>query len=151
MTQDFQWPAAIGELDLHLISEGRHERLWRCSARIPAPTTAPTGPTDGTSFAVWAPNAHGVRVAGDFNYWGGDEHAMRPIGSGVWDLFVPGGRAGHRLQAQGPGPRRHVAREGRSDGVRHRGAAGDRLGRHRLDARVERRRVDRRPRRPPNR
>ena len=44
----------------------------------------------GTSFAVWAPNAKGVRVAGDFNYWDGRAHPMRMLGStGVWELFVP--------------------------------------------------------------
>ncbi len=45
----------------------------------------------GTSFAVWAPNAQGVRVAADFNYWDGRAHPMRMLGSsGVWELFVPG-------------------------------------------------------------
>jgi 1,4-alpha-glucan branching enzyme len=45
----------------------------------------------GVAFAVWAPNARGVRVAGDFNNWNGEGHEMRPLGtSGVWELFVPG-------------------------------------------------------------
>ena len=45
----------------------------------------------GTSFAVWAPNALGVRVAGDFNFWMGHALPMRSLGSsGVWELFVPG-------------------------------------------------------------
>ena len=44
----------------------------------------------GTSFAVWAPTARGVRVKGDFNSWDGREHPMRQLGtSGVWELFVP--------------------------------------------------------------
>ena len=47
-------------------------------------------PVIGTSFAVWAPNARGVRVAGDFNFWDGRAHPMRQLGSsGVWELFVP--------------------------------------------------------------
>jgi 1,4-alpha-glucan branching enzyme len=46
---------------------------------------------DGTSFAVWAPSAQGVRLVGDFNYWDGRAHPMRGMGSsGVWELFVPG-------------------------------------------------------------
>jgi 1,4-alpha-glucan branching enzyme len=73
----------LGELDLHLIGEGRHEELWRAlGARVRA---------DGTSFAVWAPNARGVRLIGDFNFWDGRAHPMRSLGgAGVWELFVPG-------------------------------------------------------------
>ena len=51
----------------------------------------PGGTVTGTSFAVWAPNARGVRVVGDFNYWDGRAQPMRSLGSsGVWELFVPG-------------------------------------------------------------
>ncbi len=49
------------------------------------------GTVQGTSFAVWAPSAQGVRLSGDFNYWDGRAHPMRAMGStGVWELFVPG-------------------------------------------------------------
>ena len=52
-------------------------------------TTAP-GST-GVSFSVWAPNARGIRVVGDFNFWDGRGHPMRSLGAaGVWELFVPG-------------------------------------------------------------
>ena len=51
---------------------------------------SPSGPVTGTSFAVWAPSARGVRVIGDFNGWDGRGHPMRSLGSsGVWELFVP--------------------------------------------------------------
>ncbi len=75
----------LGEMDLHLISEGRHEELWRAlGARVSKDGT-------GTSFAVWAPSARGVRVIGDFNHWDGRGHPMRSLGSsGVWELFLPG-------------------------------------------------------------
>lgn len=44
----------------------------------------------GTRFTVWAPNARGVRVIGDFNYWDGTGFPMRSLGSsGVWELFLP--------------------------------------------------------------
>ena len=57
----------------------------------------------GTSFAVWAPNARGVRVVGDFNHWDGAAHPMRSLGStGVWELFVPGRRRRHPLQVRDP-------------------------------------------------
>ena len=57
------------------------------------------GEIRGTSFAVWAPNARAVRVAGDFNHWQGATHAMRTLGSsGVWELFVPGVGAGARYK-----------------------------------------------------
>jgi 1,4-alpha-glucan branching enzyme len=78
---------SLGELDLHLIREGRHEELWKAlGARVMEHQGAA-----GTRFAVWAPNARGVRVVGDFNYWDGTGHPMRSLGSsGVWELFVPG-------------------------------------------------------------
>ncbi len=76
----------IGELDLHLIAEGRHEQLWRV---LGAHERRADG-VAGTSFAVWAPHAQAVRIAGDFNGWDGQGHAMRSMGgSGVWELFVP--------------------------------------------------------------
>jgi len=79
----------LGEIDLHLIAEGRHEALWTVlGARI-----RPEG--GGTSFAVWAPNARGVRVIGDFNHWDGQGHPMRSLGrTGVWELLIPGIGAG---------------------------------------------------------
>ena len=59
------WPT-LGEVDLHLIGEGRHERLWEVlGARVMLHEDV-----QGTAFAVWAPNARGVRVLGDFNHWG---------------------------------------------------------------------------------
>jgi 1,4-alpha-glucan branching enzyme len=81
----------IGELDLHLIAEGRHEQLWHVlGAHVRVDDGVP-----GTAFTVWAPNARAVRVAGDFNGWGGEAHSMRSMGSsGVWELFVPGIGAG---------------------------------------------------------
>ncbi|MCW2889114.1 MAG: 1,4-alpha-glucan branching enzyme [Streptosporangiaceae bacterium] len=81
----------LGELDLHLISEGRHEELWQAlGARVRTYASA-FGPVSGTGFAVWAPNARGIRVIGDFNHWDGTAHPMRSLGStGVWELFVPG-------------------------------------------------------------
>lgn len=81
----------VGEMDLHLIREGRHEELWRVLGSHVRHFTG----VDGASFAVWAPNARAVRVVGDFNRWDGQGHAMRSLGSsGVWELFVPGLGAG---------------------------------------------------------
>lgn len=78
---------AVGELDLHLIAEGRHEQLWQALGAEPMSHQGVTG----TRFTVWAPNAQGVRVAGDFGYWDPQAYPMRSLGSsGVWELFLPG-------------------------------------------------------------
>ena len=46
--------------------------------------------SSGVRFTVWAPNALGVRVVGDFNGWQGGEHVMERVpSSGIWLLFVP--------------------------------------------------------------
>ena len=76
----------LGEVDLHLIGEGRHERLWEV---LGARVTSIDG-VEGTAFTVWAPNARLVQVAGEFNGWDGGGHAMTRLGGGVWGLFVPG-------------------------------------------------------------
>ena len=81
----------LGELDLHLIREGRHEELWKVLGSHLRSFEGPLGVSNGTSFAVWAPNAQAVRVVGDFNNWNGVAHAMRVMGSsGIWELFIPG-------------------------------------------------------------
>ena len=80
----------VGELDLHLISEGRHERLWEVLGSRVLSVSGELGNSVGTAFALWAPNAQAVRVVGDFNHWSGGAHAMRNMGSsGVWELFIP--------------------------------------------------------------
>ncbi|MGA1457442.1 MAG: 1,4-alpha-glucan branching protein GlgB [Aquiluna sp.] len=80
----------IGELDLHLIAEGRHEELWKVLGSHVIETKDSLGKISGVSFKVWAPNASAVRVVGDFNSWDGTSHAMRSLGSsGIWELFVP--------------------------------------------------------------
>ncbi|MFL6053429.1 MAG: 1,4-alpha-glucan branching protein GlgB [Actinoallomurus sp.] len=80
----------LGELDLHLIGEGRHEELWKVLGTHTRTYASVFGPVSGTSFAVWAPNARGVRVIGDFNHWDGQAYPMRSLGAtGVWELFIP--------------------------------------------------------------
>ncbi len=92
------WPT-LGEMDLYLVGEGRHEQLWQVLGAHPRRYESPFGTLQGVSFAVWAPNAKGVRVVGDFNHWDGTAHPMRSLGSaGVWELFVPGISANQRYK-----------------------------------------------------
>ncbi|MFC7401982.1 1,4-alpha-glucan branching protein GlgB [Citricoccus sp. GCM10030269] len=91
----YRYLPTIGELDQHLLREGRHETLWTVLGARVRHYAAPQGEVTGTSFAVWAPNATAVRVKGDFNSWDGRQHALRSLGdSGVWEIFVPGIGAG---------------------------------------------------------
>jgi 1,4-alpha-glucan branching enzyme len=83
----YAFPPTLGDLDLHLAAEGRHERIYE---RLGAHVREVDGVV-GTSFAVWAPSARSVSVVGDFNLWDGRLHPMRSLGSsGIWELFVPG-------------------------------------------------------------
>ena len=82
----YRFASTLGEVDLHLISEGTHERLYDVLGAHPRTQQGATG----VSFAVWAPNARGVRLVGDFDRWDGRLLPMRSMGaSGVWELFVP--------------------------------------------------------------
>ncbi len=77
----------IGDLDLHLFSEGRHYKIYE---KLGANIMNVDG-VDGVLFAVWAPNAKRVSVIGDFNHWDGRRHPMRVrASSGIWELFIPG-------------------------------------------------------------
>lgn len=89
----------IGSLDLHLIGEGRHERLWDVLGANLRSYDAEMGPVSGVSFAVWAPNAQGVAVVGDFCGWNPTQYPMRSLGStGVWEVFIPGIGAGEHYK-----------------------------------------------------
>jgi len=81
--------SAPGELDLHLIGEGRHERLWeQLGAHVLE--------EGGVRFAVWAPSARGVSVVGDWNGWANEAEPLQPQGSsGVWAGRAPDAREGH--------------------------------------------------------
>jgi 1,4-alpha-glucan branching enzyme len=97
----YRWLPTVGEVDLHLIGEGRHENLWQALGAHVRTYDTPGGQVTGTSFAVWAPNARGVRLIGDFDYWDGRALPMRVLGSsGVWEIFVPDVGDGCRYKFQ---------------------------------------------------
>ena len=91
----YRFTPTIGDLDLHLMGEGRHEELYE---KLGAHVIEHEG-VRGTAFAVWAPSARAVSVVGDFNSWDGRLHAMRSMGpGGVWEIFLPGVEAGARYK-----------------------------------------------------
>jgi 1,4-alpha-glucan branching enzyme len=102
----YRYLPTVGELDLHLIREGRHERLWTVLGANVRDGGGDGGGDGGVAFAVWAPSARGVRVFGDFTGWGAhDGWPMRSLGdSGVWELFVPDAAAWQRYKFRILGP-----------------------------------------------
>ena len=80
----YRFAPVLGELDLHLIGEGTHLRLWEVLGARPIEHQG----VEGVAFSVWAPNATAVRVVGDWNGWDGRVHPLRRLGE-VWELFVP--------------------------------------------------------------
>ena len=87
----YSFPPQLGDFDLHLFGEGRHWHAYRFLGARPHQVDG----IEGTLFAVWAPSAERVSVVGDFNAWDGRRHPMRVRGgSGLWELFIPGLKAG---------------------------------------------------------
>jgi 1,4-alpha-glucan branching enzyme len=80
--------STLGELDLYLIAEGRHEQLWKAlGAHV---RRDDSNELLGTAFSVWAPNAQAVSLIGDHNFWDKNTHHMVRIGSsGIWEIFIP--------------------------------------------------------------
>ena len=80
--------STLGELDLYLIAEGRHEQLWKALGAHVRRDKA--GELLGVAFSVWAPNAQAVSLIGDHNFWDKNTHKMFRIGSsGIWEIFIP--------------------------------------------------------------
>src|SRR4051794_12237812 len=95
-TEDpYSFAAVLGDLDLHLFSEGRHFEL----AEALGANVLTIDGVRGVRFAVWAPNASRVAVVGDFNAWDARRHPMRLRHSaGIWELFIPRAGAGARYK-----------------------------------------------------
>ncbi len=79
-----------------MFNEGSHHRLYELLGC--QPLTSWTDP--GRRFAVWAPNASSVSVAGDFNDWeSGARHLLEPqASSGIWAGVVPDAKVGDRYK-----------------------------------------------------
>ena len=76
----------LSDTDLYLHTEGT---LYEAYRTLGAHITQADG-LPGVRFAVWAPNAENVTVAGDFNDWDIRRHPMRRRSGGVWEIFIPG-------------------------------------------------------------
>ncbi len=91
MEDPYRFGPVLGQLDLHLFVEGKHLYAYK---KLGAQTAVIDG-IEGTTFAVWAPNARKVSVVGDFNGWDGRRHPMRRRAEcGIWEIFLPGVTAG---------------------------------------------------------
>jgi 1,4-alpha-glucan branching enzyme len=91
----YRYGRIIGDYDLYLFGESNHNSIYEKLGAHPTRL----GDTEGVHFAVWAPNAQRVSVVGDFNGWDGRVHPMRSLGSsGVWEIFLPVARLGHRYK-----------------------------------------------------
>ena len=98
----YRFPSLLDDQELYYLSEGTHHRLWETLGC----REAEHGGVKGLRFAVWAPNARSVALAGDWNGWDPGVHPMRRLGSsGVWELFVPDLESGHlyKFDIKGPG------------------------------------------------
>jgi len=101
----YRFLPSLGDMDIYLISEGTHRALWQVLGAHPRQLDG----VDGVGFAVWAPNAQGVSVVGDFCRWDERRLPMRRLGaSGVYELFVPGVWAGAVYKYRIIGPRGEI-------------------------------------------
>jgi 1,4-alpha-glucan branching enzyme len=90
----YRFPPILSDLDLHLLAEGTHLRLYDKLGAHPMELDG----VRGVGFAVFAPAARRVSVVGDFNFWDGRRHAMRVRSKGFWELFIPGVRPGDKYK-----------------------------------------------------
>ena len=84
-------PLFITEADQYVFAQGSHYEIFD---KMGAHKTVVDG-VEGVYFAVWAPNAQYVNVAGSFNDWDIYEYNMGRLGEGgIFALFVPGVKEG---------------------------------------------------------
>ena len=76
----------FSDLDIYLFREGTHSKLYE---KFGSHMFSRDG-VEGTYFALWAPNAKGVSVRGDFNSYDIDSHPLRKRDddSGIWEGFI---------------------------------------------------------------
>lgn len=100
-TQEMVSATRLGDFDLYLLAEGTHYRSYeKLGAHV-----SPWHSAAATSFGVWAPNARGVSVVGDFNAWDPTAHPLFPRGNnGIWERVVPGAGEGQRYRYSVVGP-----------------------------------------------
>jgi len=82
----YRFPPQLSDTDLHLHGEGTLREAYKTFGAHLACSEG----VSGVRFAVWAPNAESVTVAGEFNDWDARRHPMRRRNGGVWELFLPG-------------------------------------------------------------
>jgi len=88
-------PQLLTDQDIYLFNEGNHLRLYEKLGSHPAVVNG----VEGTTFAVWAPNAKEVHVIGDFNGWDKKRDALKQRGnSGIWEGFIPGVKQGQNYK-----------------------------------------------------
>jgi 1,4-alpha-glucan branching enzyme len=82
----YRFPPLLTDYDLYLHGEGTHHESYNTMG---AHLVQSKG-VAGVRFAVWAPNAIVVSVAGDFNGWDTRRLPMRARNGGIWEIFIPG-------------------------------------------------------------
>ncbi|KAA5545848.1 1,4-alpha-glucan branching protein GlgB [Roseiconus nitratireducens] len=95
MHDPYAVPSILSDYDRYLLGEGKNYRMYdTLGAQLRR-----VDETDGVNFAVWAPNARIVQIVGDFNSWDGRGHVAKLDQSvGIWELFVPGAKAGQKYK-----------------------------------------------------
>ncbi len=86
----YRFPQLLSDFDIYLHGEGTNYESYNT---LGAHVVQLLG-VKGVRFAVWAPNAEVVTVAGDFNHWDTRRHPMRLRSGGIWELFLPEAGAG---------------------------------------------------------
>ncbi|HLF69905.1 MAG TPA: alpha-amylase family glycosyl hydrolase, partial [Actinomycetota bacterium] len=91
----------VADEDLALFARGKHPDLWNLLGAHPIHRDG----SDGVRFALWAPFARHVAIAGDFNDWEPKSAPMSLVdATGVWSAFVEGAKAGHLYKFEVTGP-----------------------------------------------
>ena len=86
----YRFPPTVDDGKAWLFKAGQLEDTASLLGARPATVDG----VEGFAFAVWAPNARGVAVVGDFCDWDDARLPMRMLHAALWELFVPGARAG---------------------------------------------------------
>ena len=91
----YEYPCQITEEEERAFCAGVYYKAYKKLGAHPVVC----GGVRGTYFAVWAPNAIRVSIVGDFDRWDGRRLPMHRMPmSGIFELFVPGVKAGASYQ-----------------------------------------------------